>query len=154
MTRYLITKRALQVVAVLTGLEGGFSLCMGVWFLFPFPSIQDGFGAVLALLFPVLLFLFGGIFLAVAYKLLRDFSPDAIRHLLIVLAFLFWGLSGPAFEALERTLAEHGTSRLLQANVALLPLVAAWVFHKVMTAVVAAGLRREQPPTAAFTETF
>jgi hypothetical protein len=147
MTRYLITKRTLQVAAVLVGLEGGFLVYLGVLLLFPFPSIRDGFGAVLALLFPVLVFLLGGIFLMVAYKALRYFSPGAIRYLLVILALMFYSLIMYALDPLRRILDERKDPNLLQQVVIFLPLIAAWLSYKITTAMVTVGLRREETGT-------
>jgi len=148
MTRYLITKRTLQVAAVLVGLEGGFWVYLGVVLFFSFPSIPDGFGAVPALLSPLLVFLLGGIFLMVAYKVLKDCSVGAIGYLLVILALVFYSLITYALDPLRRILDERRDPNRLQQVVIFLPLIAAWLSYKIMTAMVTVGLRREEPPAS------
>jgi hypothetical protein len=153
MTRYLITKRTLQVAATLVGLLGGFSAYMGVRSLFVFAPLRDGIGAMVLLLVPLSAFLFGGIFLGIAYKVLRDFSLGAIRNLLVILAFIFFLLLGPVLEPLYRILVERG-ARGLEGIVLLLPIIAAWLLYKIMTAMVAVGLPAEKPPTRESKQAF
>jgi len=84
----------------------------------------------------------------VAYKVLKDFSVGAIGYLLVILALVFYSLITYALDPLRRILDERRDPNRLQQVVIFLPLIAAWLSYKIMTAMVTVGLRREEPPAS------
>lgn len=128
MNKRTITKRVVQAVAVAFGLLGLVWVSSG--FLVTIAAIKESDRSVLFQ--TPLLFLFGGIGVAIAWQNLRRFGPNAIKNVTCLVALVLWGILASFDRPLESETAGIKTD-LIEMAIFWIPLLLAFFLYRVVS---------------------